>query len=179
MSTVIRTTLHPDGYIDFLMGEEIISCAPGIETLTAQQLYDACLEAEDDQLAIGFEGIADGEGKNPSIGNALNVQLLRNWLVQSEGTRILVDGGNVTNEVTGRFIFVAQPGVQQVNQMAQFGMESRGADLDLVLAAVCNRIHGTPQPDGSTNVELYSADGAKVLRTLNISADELDRTVVS
>ncbi|MCU7836527.1 MAG: hypothetical protein KZQ83_14920 [gamma proteobacterium symbiont of Taylorina sp.] len=113
MSTVIRYEGHPSGYIDFYMGEETIFCEETIDILTAQQLLDAALDIEDEQLAQSYKGIVSGAGKSlldPNTGDSsgLVVTFLRNWLIttgKTSGT-LIVKNGTVVNAVKGLDIFV-------------------------------------------------------------------------
>lgn len=123
MPTVVRYAGHPDGYIDFDLPNEVITCQETIDDLSAQQLYDACLDVEDHPKSIGFLGIVIGEGKNEFTKSPLTVQLLRNWKLDKEGVgKLTVSGGTVVSETKGEDIFADNRDINFSNILAQFGV---------------------------------------------------------
>lgn len=134
--------------MDFNFSEKIIYCENTIDGLSAQFLYNACLDVEDEPLAVAEDGIADGEGKL-SIGderNALNVILL-GWKIRSLKTegKFLVSRGTVltkdleTNE-TSPFIFDPNPLIEQVNQLAVNSVGNTLSDIEAAVASVLNQV---------------------------------------
>lgn len=141
MATVIRYTGHPDGYLDFYMGDEIIVAQNSIDVITAQQLWNALLDVEDEQLAVSFLGIGNAEGKTQSIQSPLTVTLLRNWRINKEGVGSLtVQDGNVVSETFGVNIFVTNPDVNFINFLAT-GEKSQisNAEIQAIADAVWNK----------------------------------------
>lgn len=125
MSTVVRYSGHPLGYMDFYFGEELILCQNTIPEVTAQQLWDGITGVEDDQLAMGFLGIAFAEGKTQFVDTALSVVLARSWRIGSEKTSgsFLLKDGNIVSETLGVFPFEVNNSVFMANQTIQFGVQ--------------------------------------------------------
>lgn len=123
MSTVIRYTGHSSGYMDFYMVDERIMCQDTISELTTQELWDAITSTEDEQLAFGYLGIATADGKNPAIGSALNVTLLRSWRIGTEKVNgsFKLTGGNTVSETLGTEPFEPNSLVFMTNQLSQSG----------------------------------------------------------
>ena len=123
------------------MGDEIIVAQNSIDVITAQQLWDGLLDVEDEQLAIGFLGIGNGEGKSQSIQSPLTVTLLRTWRLNKEGAGdLLITDGNVVNENFGVRIFETNPNVSFENQLATAEKYILGqTELDAIANAVWNK----------------------------------------
>jgi len=123
MATVIRYTGNPNGYMDFYMVDERIMCQNTINNLSTQELWDGITSTEDEELASGYLGIADADGKNPAISSALNITLLRNWRVGTEKTSgsFKLTGGNTVSETLGTEPFEPNNLVFMTNQLSQFG----------------------------------------------------------
>lgn len=153
--------------MDFDFTNEEIHCQSTIGTLTAQQLYDACKEMEDNAYAMGYDGIADGEGKATltDSATALTVTLL-GWKLYSEKTsgEFIVKDGNVifkddATQLTNTAIFKANPLVQYTNQLEANGViVSIGSGLS------------TSQATTLSNIEVIAAALQKIA---------LNRTVLS
>ncbi|MEL6853813.1 MAG: hypothetical protein AAFO83_01750 [Cyanobacteria bacterium J06607_13] len=145
---------NPDGEMIFDFTTRIIHCAATIDLLQADALYVACLDMEDELLALSQPGIVDGQGKTllGEVESAITVTL-RGWKVRSsksDGSRFTVGGGNVVTldlntGLTSPSIFIDNTEVVYVNNLATNSVIGNfTGDLEAILRSLSDTVFLDP-----------------------------------